>query len=214
MVELSPLLASLPGSGVGVDNKVVTNYDLMPKPVKFSGHQPKEIQVDAPSPEELLGVKGSRIPESHESRMRSQFSAPDPKIYSAKRQSETENEETASWWASGERQMVPCRPYTSSSAPAVAENGDTSPKAERQRAELAAKEAKEVKAQKAKEAKGLEDQKAFILSKICNDPNVVAGSSEVYQAMGQVAQINSKLGLAPNNYGSYCMPTTNYKRSD
>lgn len=192
------LLASLPGSARGESGKAVDNFSLMPGTARVApGHNAPEAKKKAAPPPHQLG-SGSKIPESQETRMRSQFISPDPALYDRKRSNYAARQDVAG--GSGlSGSSLPCGVYKSTPA-ATPAGGKESPRA----AEARLKQENAMKRQQAAEAKQLMGQKEAILSNICATGQ--PGSSDVYRAMNIVGQINQKLGLPYNHTGSWVLP--------
>lgn len=196
------LVASLPGSSRGDKNHVgVTNYVLMPNGSgKLPGYNPSQKDSSrAPLPH-LLG-SGSKIPESQHSRMCNQFSSPDPSLYNPKKKTGPVKEQ-GSWWSDGGRQpLMTCSVYKSTpSTKLVADkSADT-----QVTSKAAAKEKIRIEGER-KQLMGLKDR---MLSTVCMDPNVRAGSSEVQYVVGIVTGINQKLGLPFYDTGNWRLPST------
>ena len=195
MAAENSLVASLPGSEtVSLGKKEVSNHVLMPlaDPLKFTASKANS----APPPNAQQLGSGSKIPESYDSRMLSQFSTPDPAIYEPKKQYSSAVSQQNGWWRDESRQSsIGCAPYKSdygSHGKDSSGKGDKSP-------EVIAKEKKTA----AREKQKLMQQKDYLISSFCNGPDAVAGSDVGRRMIGQVSDINRKLGLPPGDFGHW-----------
>ena len=193
------LVGSLPGSQHGSrSDEGVTNHTLMPQANKLPGKAPPPPKA-TPAPQ-LLG-SGSKIPESLESRMRSQFATPDPAIYARKRRDDYDDQ---GGLAGEVRSSIPCSSYKSNTtAPTNEGTGLLSKRVARQKAEKAERIEAKQKADTAAEHRRLRGQKEMILSNMAMNPAITGGSSEARSKYNQVIEINKKLGLPTNDTGSW-----------
>lgn len=203
----SPLLDLLPGSHrVSGDQNVVTNYTLMPQANKLPGAPPPP-RDGSPLPH-LLG-SGSKIPESMDSRMRSQFSSPDPAVYS-RRKREDEYSSDGNWWSAEVRPSMPCNAYKSApSEKTPAGDNARIAYAQSRDNEMALQKANQEKARMDSEQKRLMGNKEALLYNLCSNTNVSYGSSEINRVVSIVTDINKKLGLPPGHFGQWKLPYNN-----
>ena len=200
------LVAALPGSTRGDKNHVgVTNYVLMPTPSKAPGLNTQSARSNAVPAPHLLGT-GSKIPESQQSRMCSQFVTPDPLKFAAKKQQQSRGgmagPQSHYTPADGRQPSVPCSVYKTDYSSQIAKM-----QGEKATDGLPAKQAAIQKSNAEKQKKDLMGLKDRMLSTVCMDPNVRAGSSEVSQVVAVVTDINRKLGLPFYDMGSWRLPT-------
>lgn len=181
MSKHEDLVASLPGSGLGGrDTRAVTNSTLMPPQAKLPGLQPPKAKESGAPKAEWLG-SGNKIPESADSRMRSQFASPDPALYDRKKKQVRDDAIEQGGWSSENRSpSIPCMPYTTSTSPGAEQATDSRgrPLSKFQQKVLAEKAAKveaKAKAKRDAEVKLLTGQKEALLMQVCTDPNVTPG---------------------------------------
>ena len=203
------LVAKLPGSSRGDKDHVgVTNHVLMPKPGKAPGQSPPAQKSSAIPAPHLLG-SGSKIPQSQEARMRSQFASPDPKIYDQKRRREAETS-SGSWWHE--------RPAPIGLTPYRSDVGDVNVdskgkvistiRAEKLQASKTAAAAAKEQAHAKSERKKMEGMKEAMLGQLCTDPTATASAPETQRIVNIVVNINKKLGLPAYHSNHWKLPDT------
>lgn len=206
MLNKTPPLDSLSGSARNGGRKEgVTNHTLMPVAAKLPGKSPPP-KSSGLSPH-LLG-SGSKIPESQESRMRSQFASPDPSIYSRKNRSADSSRSDGEWWRNEVRPSIPCTPYKSGvgSVADIDKSGRKQSREARHLAEKASQQAIKNQRSAIEEQKRLMGQKEAMLSSLCSDPTLNSYSPETRRTVNIVMDINKKLGLPPANMGHWKLP--------
>ena len=147
--------------------------------------------------------------QNYDQRMRRQFAIPDPAVFEPKKRSASGPTREDSSGAPGEvRYSVPYSTYkTGDSGTATAGDGGGLTKGQQARAaERAAKDVAKQRAREDSQRKKLMGDKEYLLKTLCTDPGVQPGDSRIYSTMGQVTEINQKLGLPVYDTGSWGIP--------